>query len=503
MPRKDAKFLKSTARFGPYREYDPFDQSIISEGHTQHPVYRRIGPITNDEPHTSDQSFGNWNRGLLKRVTFGVEVDKKILDQFRSFVYNYVKARFKPLPHIQLSHKFLDSWLDDSYYTVRQKKMYHKELDNYFDHTKNQRKMFDVNSFIKREFYGEFKEPRTINAPSERLKCVTAPYIKLIEKQVYDHHFIKHCTRQDVCSRMRRIEDNYNLLYETDYSSFEGTLSTALMQACEMALFRRLLAENQEILSLIHMVDLRQRNLMCTFGHNHGKVKLKGSRLSGCMWTSLGNGFTNQMVIEFIRHKTEKRKHLGINIDYLVEGDDGLIGSTVQLDMDVAEKLGLKLKLVRGNSGNDLSFCGLCVGPQGLMPASFKRVVDKFGLTVNADVLREDKWNTTYTLRRCDELMRAKAMCLLVSNKAVPILQTLAMKVLHLTEDVTVMKKDFNPYWELEMQNVLNESLQPIPVNVESREFFAERFGISIDDQIYYEEMISKMTNLNTLMEIW
>lgn len=462
---------------------------------------KAIGPILDYTPPIVDQSVGNWVRGMTKRVAHEIKYKKWRMAQFREFVKNYVK-RYQPIPYYELNHDFLDTWLNDGdgKYTCAQKKMFHRELDGFYDPQVKKRKLFEVNSFIKREFYTERKEPRIINAPSQMLKAVTAPYLKKMEEVVYDDHFIKHKTRMEVAEMLGRIQKEYSLLYETDYSSFEGTFSKELMASCELILFKRLLANNPEVYDIIATVDLGTRRLRSKFGNDRGEANLAGSRLSGCMWTSLGNGFTNYMVIKFIEHMTAKRKKLPIHTDFLVEGDDGLIGSSVELDWEIAGQLGLRLKCHKSHNFNELSFCGLCLGPQGLMPGSFQRVIEKFGYSTQHELLNPENQHRTYVKRLGRELIKAKAMSLLASNKAVPILQPLAVKIIELTSTEKVNLRHFNYYWEIEMQNVLGESMQPTPISHESRQFFADRYGIGIKRQQRIEEQIQQMTDVDVIM---
>lgn len=501
-PRASAKFMcfkNSLVGLSDERVYS--EAELLTQHTSGKPVACAIGPVLDYTPHIVDQSIGNWVRGMRKRCVHEQHIEHGTMSRFADFVDAYVQ-RFVPLPYIEPSHEFLDTWLENSKYTTKQKKMFHKKLDEFMDPRVSKHKLFEIKSFIKREFYGETKEPRIINGPSEMLKAVVAPYVKAMEEQVYDEHYIKHTSRMGVAAKMQRIKDKFSLLYETDYTSFEGTFTCELMQACELKLFKRLLLNNPKIYNIIKETDIGKHIARARFNPDYGKCEFYGSRLSGCLWTSLGNGFTNQMVIEFIRKCTSKHTKTPPIIDYLVEGDDGLIGSSTKLDWDIANMLGLKLKVKESHDFNELSFCGLCLGPQGLMPGSFTRVIEKFGFTTDAEMLRPENHHRPYIQKLGRELIKAKAMSLLASNKAVPILQTLACKVMELTSGEKVSFRHFNYYWEIEMQNVLRESLLPIEVSMESRRFFEARFNISVAEQLEIENRIMHMDSLFTVMEI-
>lgn len=483
----------------PTRTLDP--EELLTEKNSGKPVASAIGPVLDYTPPIVDQSLGNWVRGMRKRCLHELKVNRRTMSQFSSFVYNYVQ-RFQPLPHMDMSHELLDDWLATTKYNAKQKKMYHRELDHYLDKSYNKSRMYNIKSFIKREFYTETKEPRIINAPSEMLKAVVGPYVKQMEHAVYDEHYIKHSTRLETAEKLRRVSEQYSLLYETDYSSFEGTFSLELMQSCELILFKRLLQNNMELYNIIKNVDLGKRMARSRFGNEMGQCEFYGSRLSGCLWTSLGNGFTNQMVIEFIQYKTRKHSKYPVQCDYLVEGDDGLIASTMPLDWDIAGKLGLKLKCKASHDPNELSFCGLCLGPQGLMPGDFRRVIEKFGYSTDRELLNPENQHTPYIKKLRRELLRAKALSLMSYCRACPILQSLAERVIMLTSDVTVTMRHLDWYWDVYMNNLLKEDMTPIPITKQTREFFAKRYGIEPEEQIEIERKIENMPEVEVILEL-
>lgn len=457
---------------------------------------REIGPTTSSIPRIVDQSIGNHYRGLRKRCAHENSFDKKVMSRFHSFVDRYVRSHYQPIPYRELTHEYLDTWLKGSKYTLKQKEMYHKLMEDYFDPLVSKSKFYRCNSFIKQEYTEEIKEARIINAPNDMLKAVIGPYMHELESQVYDEHFIKHCDPESVYHRMQRVACGAKRVYETDYSSFEGSFTVEVMAACEMQLFRRLLARNPQVLSVVERVDLAKRKLY--YRRGMGIAKLKGSRLSGALWTSLANGFTNKMIIEFMAHEQRRKMKKGFHYDYLVEGDDGFIVSDVDLPVKLTKELGFRLKIEEAYDSNGLSFCGLCMGPSGLVP-DFWRTINKFGHTFDTYLTKtygSKKW-----FKRRDEMMRSKAMSLLAQSRGVPILQPLALKIMDLTSKSRVRKSDFD-YWEVECLGILSANLTPKIIRECDREFFAERFHVSVKQQLLVERYISNMTRVDVILPL-
>lgn len=490
---KQSKFIRDVVAKKNQNVY--LEEELLNMPSSGKPLYRSIGPLTDYRPVAVDQSVGNHYRGIRKRVAHQVMFSQKRLDQFRSFVDDYVRKHYTPLPYIELDHDFLDTWLDNSHYTQKQKVGLHQELSNYLKGEYSEHKLFRLNSFIKKEFYEGFKEPRIINAPSDMMKTVVGPYIHAIEQQVYDDHFIKHKTPTEVANILREKMNGYSLVYETDYSSFEGTITREIMRVCELVLFKRMLLNNKKIYKIIKRCDVAKRDLYFRNGVAH--AVLSGSRMSGALWTSLGNGFTNKMLVEFTAWITRKKigqsmfRKASFQYDYLVEGDDGFIVTSRKFNWKVAQQLGFRLKCDEAHEINDVSFCGICIAPCGLMP-DLPRIMHKFGYTFDEYLVRASNPDSKKFRRREQEMLRSKAMSLLATSKGVPILQPLALKLMDLTKGAYARKKDFD-WWELNVLDILKESMKPTSITTDMRVFVENKYGITVDKQIKIEEAINAM----------
>lgn len=483
---------------------------LMERSRPQLPAAVAIGPITLSRPVICDyRSTNNHLRGIQKRVAHPVVYDGHLMQAFKMFVSNFVK-RYEPLPEVKFSHENLDSlWLDQANYTLNEKAQYHKCLQTYLDFQgttedfteRYQDKLYLCNSFIKREFYGEFKEPRIINARPNLFKAIIAPVIKEIEHRViYNDHFIKGKTPQWAAKRMQGIFDKFKFAYETDYSSFEGSFSHDVLNACEYVLFKHMLANNPIHFHILKKIYFNKSRLQLgTSGKMRMQASFDGSRMSGDLWTSLGNGFTNMMLFLFaLKHSVNRHTLPHLDYDYMFEGDDGFFATTVPINTDIIRRLGFTLKLKTGTDVNHLSFCSICVGPGALPVLDFNRAIEKFGWDHHEQVIKDYSAKTT---RYEKELMRSKAMSLLAVAPGNPIVQPLALKILELTEGVRVRDSTFT-WWDWEKIRLLKTSLQPIEITQEMRLFYQARFNVSVKHQLFVEDIIKQQTSIRFVLPL-
>lgn len=480
-----------------------------------------IGPIIESDPVIVDyRSPNNQLRGVIKRVAhaYTFTPDPNNLKKMHPNFYNSFKAfvkrqvsKFDPLPHYEMSHELLDEqWLNDAkHYNLHQKKNFHELLDAFMSttnrsisHLRNYKNgdIYACKSFIKREFYDETKEPRIINSRSDLFKALVAPYIKMIEHVViYNEHYIKGKHPEQRVQRMSEIMDRYKFVAESDYSSFEGSFSQELMSICEWELFKHMLHDNQEILNIllpIYADNFKNTIIFSTDKNHHTYATFDGSRMSGDMWTSLGNGFTNQMLFEYCAYKSHKLP--SDSYDFIVEGDDGFFGYNYDIDFTPVAQLGFRLKIEKGTHFNDLSFCGTLLGPGGTAVPDFWRTIEKFGWSFEEHIVRKysDKINKAQ-----DELLYAKALSLAAESEGVPILQPLAHHILSMNRTGRLVQR-YITYYEEEILQLSTYQPKCLDITNQMREFFAQTFKIPVSRQLEIESFISKQKSPRFILPI-
>lgn len=510
--KEDSTIVRPPELFNPKTMDIVFDMNYmpVAEEPNRKTVFSKpaavaIGPVLNTKPFMCNyRSVNNHLRGLSKRVFHHQHCSSELLKKFANHVKHWCETHYKPLPHIELSHEYLDEhWLNNCpHYTQARKRNFHKYLDEVLQHKgdifkfmkSNVHRYYEIASFIKREFYPEPKEPRIINARPDPFKAVVAPFIKDIEHgTIYNEHFVKGKTQDEVALRMLGIANLYHKIAETDYSSFEGSYVAEFQRVCELELFRFYLQNNPEIFEIIKFCYYGETKcVLKTSKHMKAHVKFEGSRMSGDMWTSLGNGFSNMMLFTFCAKLTMESKpleeQLAMSFDYIVEGDDGFFGMNFDIDLSIVKELGFKLKLHETSDMNDLSFCSINLSPEGVPVPDFWRSIEKFGWSFKESIIDHysDKPN-----REELKQIRAIGLSCLARSAGVPILQELGAQLIKLTDHIKTDNRYFDQY-EMEKYKLNVVDPETKPITDATRMYFSKRFGIPVHRQLELEAFIRK-----------
>lgn len=414
-------------------------------------------------------------------------IDKDVYNRF----YDYVTHQLKQIPVAPggLSFQELqDQWLNNSNYNGKRRESLRRKAAEYFEHKISKHRMLKLESFIKSEFYDQLKECRIINSRSDWFKAVVGPYIHLVEEFVYDHHFIKHKRPHEVAAIMHDIAMGFDNFYETDFSSFEGSFSPQIMKCVELRLFKHVLANYPEAVSIIE--SAYSRNFLWFKGDKSHKIgcSFDGSRMSGEMWTSLANGFTNKMLIGFMLQENNTYGN------YLVEGDDGYIASKRILDFSCINKLGFSLTIQHEDDPTSVKFCSLSVC-DGVIVPDIRRVLSHYGKINDASIAHAFTQTSKRSKKRIYELMKSKAQSLLATSAGVPVLQEVALQQLRCYSNVHINPKYFD-WWEKNFFD-LTSKIDPVPISQTMRDFVSRNFNISVEDQLILEAQIRAVRQTN------
>lgn len=315
---------------------------------------------------------------------------------------------------------------------------------------------------------------------SNYFKAVAGPYFYAVEHLVYDQHYIKHMTPSELALRLEDFKKDTSVYYQTDYSSFEGSFTQPIQQAVECMLWKRLFANYPSQLAFI--LKAYNPNVV-RFGR--AKAFFKGSRMSGDVWTTMANSFTNNMIIRFVMECSHTSG------DFLVEGDDSLIKSHGPLNWNIPEQLGFKLKCESHTNPHKVFFCSLRSSGDVLIP-DIPRVLANYGLSCENKYVSAYKRNTKNSRKMVNSLMKSKAQSLLAQAAGVPILQELALQQLRVYKDAHVQLKYFD-WWERTFLDLTHP--QAKPVTMKTRRYVERIFKIPIKEQLTLEKEISKCTD--------
>ncbi len=330
-----------------------------------------------------------------------------------------------------------------------------------------------VDGFIKLESYDEIKEARGINSRSDAFKVFSGRYFKSIEEVLYKNPwFIKKIPvpdRPKLINALLRAGFRY---YENDYKSFESHFLKELMDICECTLYKHMLK---------NWPGVAERICDTITGVNRIYVKgglmfdLLARRMSGDMCTSLGNSFTNLMVVLFI---VERLKHG--HVFGFVEGDDGLFATDVTLDEVDFRRLGFKVEIHELRSPNLGHFCGCLCSTSNEILKDPRKLFRSFFYTSSCIHAGP---------KVLAELQKAKAMSLAYELPQCPVLGVLARKTLSLLQD---SKARFDPNEWKKVPKDFEGPKGPFRPTDEARLIVQEKFDISIECQRLLEDAIDK-----------
>lgn len=423
--------------------------------------------------------------------------DTRLLKEFRTFVRRRVRELFEKIQH----PVYYEDYIAQTHYNLHKKeKLSQLHQDMMGAPCSVTYKAFGKSEFINLpplspEVLNEcdadeiqqeeaalycFKNVRCINGPEDKWKAYVGHLIHAVEKVVCKHPaFAKYIP---VMQRPKAIVDLLSPLpppyYVTDYTSFEASFSAGFLAACEGELYTYML---EDFVEMPHIVKQMCGKHRCRF--RDFTITVPGTRMSGDCNTSLGNGFSNLMLMEFMCYKKN------IECAGFVEGDDGLFAFSGEPDFNIITRMGFDLKFEPHATPYTSSFCGLLLSRSLACYAEPVFEIIKFGWTMSSL-----KHSTKANVRL--GLLRAKALSLFYCHPRCPMLTSLAIRYIALTKGVKPILS--NNYWD---RIVIEESIKfehearvefERGITFEDRLDFEKLFGIHISVQKAFEEYISR-----------
>jgi len=405
----------------------------------------------------------------------------------KQFVLNYVEGHFMPLPAD--SNLSVEQWLaDNQNYPLWRKQEMLSAWEN--SGCACLESDYLVKNFCKVETYtNRYKHARGINSRSDIFKCYTGPFFSAIERVVYSNPaFIKHVPVRNRPQYITNILAGHpGPYYESDYSQFEKHFTPAIMENIEFVLYEHMLKNFPEVFRVISQA-------MSGVNHCTNKfftIKIRGRRMSGEMCTSLGNGFTNLMLAMFVAHEK------GGSIVGVVEGDDGLFASNVDLSSEDFVTLGFDIKMEARNTVLESKFCGLMMSQDLISLADPRKILVNFGWSHSPLICG----GTKLKLR----LLRAKALSLCYEHPQSPVVVSLAVRIIELTSHLTPYYD--GGWWERNLHREMNERIDETMGLVQAgpsecaRVDFERIYGVSVTDQIHLENYFSTLPSLDLEMD--
>jgi len=440
-------------------------------------------------PHVDPNDTDTVLDGIRKRFACKMpDMEMALQIKFHKFVRAWIRKNLKPLKAD--SDVSVETWLKSTNYPQWRREELLKKYLKIQDPL--DKRWADVKSFIKDEVYPDYKHAKAINSRTDEYKTLVGPIFRLIEKQLFAlPYFIKKIPVRD---RPQHIIDRHYKpgakYFATDFTAFEAHHKYYLYLICSFELYTYMAMDLPSGPQWLRLISYMLGTNKCVF-----KVLIafiKATKMSGEMDTSLCNGFTNLMLMLFMFFE-----ETGEEVEPSVEGDDGITDFfTSPPSEDLIRRMGLKLKAEVHEQLETASFCGM--------------VFDFKDRGIVADPLAELAtfgWTTARYQRsgqkRHMELLRAKAYSLIYQYPACPILVSLGLYGLRVTEGYRMRAPITNEYersmWNEMMNFIREKGLPAVPPQDNTRRLVERLYNVSIDDQKKIEKYLDDKNDLGPL----
>lgn len=439
--------------------------------------------------------------GAFKRfLSSPPALDLKLFQDFEEFVDNYISS----MPVLMHEPSF-DEWIIHVNQTESRKKEYRVAWEFYLEYKllidrcavtygtpeyiRNDvfEKFLEISSFIKTEWYPEMKPNRCINPRNITYMPVVGPAYADISKHVFAMpEFIKYIPIKD---RPKYILDRLSnagaRCVSTDYKSFENSFTRTIQEAVEMKLYKHFLRDYPAIYNLCHLQCIKNSVKNSSFS-----ISMDAARMSGEMCTSLGNGFTNLMLMKFFCFKNQIHDAQGV-----IEGDDGLFTyHGPGLSNEFFNRLGFQIEIDERDL-TEASFCGNIFTEKSL-----KTIVDPLECIATASYSMNGVGANSQELNKLTYLMGYSLLC---QYGNCPIVGSFARMQIRTTimNDPRVREKAIKylqtnrkiDWWTREVvSSTIHEKILDFEVALEDRLLVEKLYNIPVSAQILIEEQIDK-----------
>lgn len=339
------------------------------------------------------------------------------------------------------------------------------------------RKHKNKKGFGKTERYPDFKHQRGIHPCSEAEKTYAGPAVKSVEQAVYrqlHQHVLKGIATDEKAEELfERLYRPGAMFLGLDVKRWESSMMTDVSAATEVPLFRHMLQRFPAECDYITSQMLGEHKIR----YRKFKVRVKGVRMSGDLWTSLGNGFTNLMIVKFVCSK------LGYDPVGVVEGDDGLF----RLDgpaptKEMFAELGFESKIEVFDDVGLAGFCKMKFDSARQHVTEPGERLAKLGWTTQLRASAATRRNLLYT----------KALSLKAEYPNCPVLAVFADTIIRLVRAEKFplhLRFDEDRGWNAsKVENAGRWLEQPAEILLETRKFYEQLYGVSVEQQLSIEE---------------
>lgn len=433
--------------------------------------------------------------GAVKRVAAAMpKINRTKLRKFKRFVKRWCRDHLTE--HIFTADEDFDfqEWIDSTPYQLYRK----EELIKIYGEGIFTEPKYKVKAFIKDEHYSEWKHLRGIYSRHDDYKVRVGPFFKKIGDIFFSlKWFIKKIPVNDRPKWLLEKFGDQTNIFCTDFSQFEATFTKQLMNV-ENIVYGFLLQNNPHKKKIMDLITKGMMSINHIQFHKWS-MNLMCKRMSGEMSTSVSNGFMNLLLTHFLLQEAGNKLY-----DSSIEGDDSMNHYDVRAPTaQEYEELGAKIKIEHPSNLCEASFCGQIFDREDLdNVANPMEALVSFGWTKSQYMVSNKN-----TLKK---LLKAKSLSLLYEYSGCPILRSLALYGLRVTNDVllddvykTINKQKLSQYeretWIEMLDNYDENHVFTNSVKSNTRSLVARKFGLSIIIQQEIEEYLDNKIDISPI----
>jgi hypothetical protein len=364
--------------------------------------------------------------------------------------------------------------------------------------------MGKITMFVKNESFNPLKkrnpDPRAIQFRDANYASRLAMYLKPIEHEIYNTRLYgKNFGVGRVIGKGLNMGDRAHLIVRK-FNHIKNCVVVSIDATRFDLHVNQKLLELEQAYYLKFNNDPEFRELLERQLFNRGetrsgiKYSVKGGRMSGDMNTGLGNCVVSLIMFKALVHKIQAK------MDLLVDGDDALlfIGlADLPKLLDIIEphylEFGMEIKVEA--TAHSIEEINWCQTRPVQINGKWRMIRDP--LRVLSNVLVSKKWQP----HRQRDYMGAIALCEMALNRGVPVLQEMSLALWRNSSQAPNANEqerkealfsrvlNFNS-WD----TLIRRGMDPTPITIESRLSFQRGFGVSIQEQISWEQYLRQWT---------
>lgn len=375
-------------------------------------------------------------------------------------------------------------WLEGTSYSAALKARMTEEYLS-APHPCDNERFNDVGQFVKNERFPEFKAPRLINAKKNPYKYHFGPIIAEVEKIIYERpEFIKKIpVRLRPQYIMEKVAGPGRRYFTSDFTSFEANFSAFIMRNCENALIRHVFSDHPLYPKVDWLCKSIEGRQVCKSKLGY-TMEVDATRMSGEMSTSLSNGFSNLMFMQYVFAS------LGVtDLRIVVEGDDAIMSIPADSPTPTVAHfaaLGLKVKLEEHKSITTASFCGIVFAPEDML-----NVTDPIAAIVEMNIISDKCLNMRHSKKM--SFLKSKAMSAKYQYNGCPLIDAYASWILRETRryDTRYAAARCSDWWTVQRHIHMDKdktawkerTATPLP----TRQLVADLYSIPVEMQLALE----------------